>query len=956
MESTATHLAPVQLQPSHTLDSETESPPHKGVFVRDAPSDASARRLSHQLHYAIAPEEGALNRHNPSPHKGRRAAHLPPEALDVEDMLGGRAHPRNATLQKAAPPTSGSEDTFGGLDSLLAGGGLNGDSLYEYHISGPEGFHLAPITPAGNSPVSSPGRVEIEALRRASFAGDVASDHRPLSPPSTSAKASSSSDREDSTATTGKMQPQQPSLKKQQACLTCKRRKTRCDAVRPTCGACSRSQARAARGHALTAEVPPGPCTFPDDEPGLSVGGPQRQTERRNSSTALPRPAKKQKRNSVTEDPASAPTTSSSSGSHVSPNGLETPSIASDFARASSDWPTSSEQAYPEQALVNTSAVYAPSAHTRTERLIIEVQSRDGQPSRVRRFYSSGNGNSIQPSMNPNTQSSPLPPSSAAPDGLDFLRTDGLDLSSLPDVDLPQVDLLLRQIWPELSPDLPTPETIRHMAELFFAKHPCRTMFCKSTMIARLMLPPGHPLRPHSSLIHAILAAAEPFSPLVPSMKETNPSTLGTDQRQSTSYAHPMPPFDHCGNLGFVPSQCPPNVTPATMESIGRGFVGLANPFETPRPEIQRDISFGEFHLGKARREIEVALLTQNQRPLEWLQAGILVNYCLLERCRIMESFFIGACTVRTLAPSGFDKMPNNKSEAPTRGMVEFPSSSIVEYEQRMGVWQVYLMDIYSAGPPKFYEPCIADEKEQITTTIPVLMDDVEDDTMLTLSEQTLKSPDLFRIGHTDTFCLHVKSACLLKQARLITSRRGASLAKMPRPPEEVIAVDGRIREFLHTFPKRPQDIDVDWIVAEANVCVAHITLHQHFVGSALNANSTYGRGPIEAAVETMLQTVHLLLATSYDTALLHTQVFICWVVLVRVLEVKSRMLTRFWQTEAAQQALASVESVMQALRLAADRNWRAKTSLEICQACIDDELSDDEFADLVFLWQVIPS
>lgn len=478
-------------------------------------------------------------------------------------------------------------------------------------------------------------------------------------------------------------------------------------------------------------------------------------------------------------------------------------------------------------------------------------------------------------------------------------------------------------------------------------------MFCKATMMARLLLPPNHPLRPHSSLIHAILAAAEPYSPLVPSMKETNPSTV----RPSDTGGATARVLDPHGNLGFVPSQCPPNVSPATMESIGRGFVGLANPFETPRPEIQRDVSFGEFHLGKARREIEIALLTQNQRPLEWLQAGILVNYCLLERCRIMETFFIGACIVRTLAPAGFDKLPNDRVDASNRGIVEPATSSIIEYEQRMSVWQVYIMDVYSSGPPKFYEPCIADEKEQITTTIPILMDEVEDETKLTLSEQTLKSDDLFTRGHTDTFCLHVKSACLLKRARLITSRRGQMLARMPQPPEEVLVIDRHIREFLKVFPKRPPHIDSDWIVAEANVCVAHITLHHHFVGSvAVDANSTYGRGPIEAAAEMMLRTVHLLLASSYDLALLHTQTFVCWVVLVRVLEVKSRMLARFWQKEASAQALASVESVMQALRKAADRSWRAKTSLEICQACIDDELSDDEFADLVFLWQVIPT
>lgn len=958
-------------------------------------------RSPHQLLYSVAPEDLSWS-NSKAMHPPQDLSSLGVALMDFgSQRLGATSNQPQQPLQalhRSVPSIavgfpSNRTSVASAITSDCRGTGTQGDP-YD-RITAPAGPQLSPIAPKTNSPGSFSDQGDHNAMRRLSTVSTttsaggprISSLPRQLSNTTTSALSRPA----DLTAQSSKAAAQQPHLKKQQACLTCKRRKTRCDAVRPICGACSRSQARAARGHALTAEVPPGRCTYPDKEALHDSNGAEFLSEKQILFDKSLRLNKRLKRGSMAEPTLTTKTVPCGTGeSQLSPTSIFGSTLSAESAMggpAGSGSPNGS--AIWDQTLEQAGLGHLGAARSKTERLIIEVQSREGGPSRVRRFYSSGTGGS-HPGMSLSNLVYPIGKPSKRPNFTELIGSDDMNISNLPQVNLPQVDLLLRQMWPDLSPDLPTPDTIRQMAELcestiggrsidamlplisclphpyplfcspciickVFVKHPCRTMFCKSTMMARLMLPLNHPLRPHSSLIHAILAAAEPFSPLVPTMKETNPSSVRHTNTQDDASIGGIPSFE-CGNLDFVPSQSSPTVNPPTMESIGRGFVGITNPFESSRPEIQRNISFGEFHLGKARREIEIALLTQNQRPLEWLQAGILVNYCLLERCRIMECFFVGACTVRTLAPVGFDKMPNKRGDATNRSMVEVSPSSIIEYEQRMSLWNVYLLDVYSAGPPKFYEPCIADEKEQITTSLPVLMDEVEDDTQLRLSEQTLKSDDLFRRGHTDTFSLHVKSACLLKQARLITSRRRTELAQMPRPSNEVAVVDVRIREFLKSFPKRPQEIDSDWIVAEANVCCAHITLHQHFVGTALDTSSTYGRGPIEAAVETMLRTIHLLLATSYDIALLHTQTFICWVVLVRVLEVKSRMLTRFWQNEVAQQTLASVDSVMQALRMAADRSWRAKTSLEICQACIEDEFSDDEFADLVYLWQVIPT
>lgn len=86
-----------------------------------------------------------------------------------------------------------------------------------------------------------------------------------------------------------------------------------------------------------------------------------------------------------------------------------------------------------------------------------------------------------------------------------------------------------------------------------------------------------------------------------------------------------------------------------------------------------------------------------------------------------MEGFFLSAALIRTLAPSGLDKLPNERvADQHTRALFGPATDSILEYEQRMAMWQVYLVDVYGAGSPKFYEPLISNDTEQITTSLPL--------------------------------------------------------------------------------------------------------------------------------------------------------------------------------------------------------------------------------------------
>lgn len=88
---------------------------------------------------------------------------------------------------------------------LVPSSGQSG--LHNYHISAPPGFQLAPITPPAGSPALSDHQGPIDRRQ------------------SESQGAATSTPNDSAPAALGSKAPAQPHLKKQQACLTCKRRK-----------------------------------------------------------------------------------------------------------------------------------------------------------------------------------------------------------------------------------------------------------------------------------------------------------------------------------------------------------------------------------------------------------------------------------------------------------------------------------------------------------------------------------------------------------------------------------------------------------------------------------------------------------------------------------------------------------------------------------------------------------
>jgi hypothetical protein len=82
-------------------------------------------------------------------------------------------------------------------------------------------------------------------------------------------------------------------LKRNHACLQCKRRKVKCDAVRPTCNPCMRSHAHALRSAQRNKSRPPVlVCTYADDDD--TVLEPEPERKRVSSASASATKIKKQ--------------------------------------------------------------------------------------------------------------------------------------------------------------------------------------------------------------------------------------------------------------------------------------------------------------------------------------------------------------------------------------------------------------------------------------------------------------------------------------------------------------------------------------------------------------------------------------------------------------------------------------------------------------------------------------
>ncbi|WRT64339.1 uncharacterized protein IL334_001271 [Kwoniella shivajii] len=281
-------------------------------------------------------------------------------------------------------------------------------------------------------------------------------------------------------------------LKRNHACLQCKKRKVKCDATKPSCSPCLRSHAHAVRSAHRNGTAPPIlTCTYAEgdspeptmpDESGIkkkksNVIVPSSLTS---TSAANKRHATGQgKRDSIDDEKEALKARIADLEARLA--GLTPPSSHSGIepslplSNITTDGNTPFATSMPRLSRNNTSP-----GQSQSEPLLEEIGFGQNNASYVNPTVGLGDNNSV-----------PLP------------ETIG-DFSGLDDF------FLVPKDWPK---GLPLPFLLEHLVETFFNYVPqTPRMLNRPSILARIKLPPSSPDFPFTGLLHAICAAASTYT------------------------------------------------------------------------------------------------------------------------------------------------------------------------------------------------------------------------------------------------------------------------------------------------------------------------------------------------------------------------------------------------------------------------------------------------------------
>lgn len=402
---------------------------------------------------------------------------------------------------------------------------------------------------------------------------------------------------------------------------------------------------------------------------------------------------------------------------------------------------------------------------------------------------------------------------------------------------------MLELVWSGYPKDLPPPDTVLHLSEIFFASSPYRNVLYKPNFMASLLLPLNHPNRPHAGLLHAILAIAVPLSPFF------RPKDDNLDPARKIARIHKR--IDLAVGM---------DTTPPTGAGNKRDMGNL---------------SFSEYHLALARQKSEMALLTGSPNPMDWCQALLLVSYQLRVDERALEAYLMAACVAKISTPGGLTRMHAYRKEADTlaHSYIAPPTTALDEHERRTYFWHLYLIEAYTSGGVQFFHSTYDDKV--ISTTFPIRMDDFQRGLDPTPNAQNLHSLDLYsNLDYDDDFLLHLKSGVLCKRTYTLLSKWKLDPTVDVTEMAEHGAIERDVLTFLRNLP--PLDfsvtVQVERLVAVLNVHTIIIHLYQDMKGSHSHRPEVLKR--LHQSVALVVQIAHNLNASNFDMGLLHFRTF----------------------------------------------------------------------------------
>ncbi|KAI0271386.1 hypothetical protein BC834DRAFT_818707 [Gloeopeniophorella convolvens] len=667
-------------------------------------------------------------------------------------------------------------------------------------------------------------------------------------------------------------------LKRNQACHQCRRRKLKCDAQRP-CSTCVRSHAHAVSHAPAGVVLPERPeCTF--DEGAVEAQEPPNPKNRFEKLES-----RINELEAMLKD-QSPPSNGISPHLSVSPPGVASPSL-------------------PTYSGLATTAVPSPASGSSMQQPSSALGTRsDYQTSTASVFVI---GDLSQKGIPPLDDSSEIVNISTT--ASDF-RADSSFVPNGTGYDLFWVG------WPQ---DLPAPNLLRHLVDVFFAFHPhaCR-LFHAPTFMASLNLSPSHPSFPSPPVLHAICAVGSLY----------------------TAAVLPTPPPDKrmaAGMFEDINFGQPFNSGPPSDELFGNRY----------KRKDHVD-SFAEKHV-KFARELAEEQIWAGKRLFENVQALLIITWWHWSNARWVEAFMNVGQALRALVPLGLNIcapfVPITEGVRPP-SLIPPPESIIEDEVRRNTFWLVYIMERMCGCSNGWALSMDDSDVSQLLPLKSVYFDvgvsrSLDDRQHALGKDVVLIHPE----DQTDSFSLYVKGSMILSRVKTFNTRfrvrrfmddpayayapayaevwekndeEARNGSSDPRRTSAFIEVDHIASMFRQSFPLhlrhpiRDDGVDCHLYAACTIPNLAIILLHDPHA-------HVYSPGCVSAfkileASRGILDLIHAVRSTSFDITLLDFFCAFSWFMAGRVL---IRFLQAALDAKSEEQSLtlrAEVEYIMSAL------------------------------------------
>ncbi|KAF9460797.1 hypothetical protein BDZ94DRAFT_1265146 [Collybia nuda] len=603
-------------------------------------------------------------------------------------------------------------------------------------------------------------------------------------------------------------------LKRNQACHQCRRRKLKCDAKRP-CSTCVRSHAHA------TAHAPPGTniparpeCTFDDvaESSATVTDGPKSRYEKLENRINELETLLLQKESAEPRGTTARHTDAMTDGIYATQPGhtLKIANPLQEYTHFSSGGSESPTEPVTYQSGVGLAGSQRNHTHSPPQELYV---------------------------------STPTMASSRSSTGSSL----GLDV-----------------IWPNWPPNLPGPELLRHLVEVFFVFHPhANRLFHSTNFMSTLALPPGHPKFPSTPVLHAICAIGSLYTAAVTS-----------------------PPL--------------PNFSEVAPDEI---FL------ERHRIKEQRPDSFAE-QQAKYARETAEHLNSLGENLFQVLQANIILSWFYWSHSRWVDVCLSSAHSMRLSVPLGLNMCPPfhsiTKSERPPSILP--PARTVIEDETRRNAfWLAYATERQHGCGNGW---ALSLDDLDVSQLLPLRGDQYEQGTLVTPHErQWAHTRDLLLVHpekQTDSFILYIKGTIMISQVKTFNLRfrarhfaesvTVASIYNLPQPAEPIdprgspafIELDHIVSSFRASFPSHLRNPINDNVVDNHlyTAClmphVATIVLHDPHAD--VRQSGCISALKILTAARAILDLIYNVWSTSFDITLLDSFCSFCWFVGGRVL------------------------------------------------------------------------